>query len=266
MSFEKEGYLSEDFFQYKNIVKKEYKEILKLAREANRLAFEMMYKLKPKNDNPRSVVLVVLFIKITQSFQASVILYEYGFKSDAKSISRILLEGTMKLVAIYNNEEYANSYLRKDAKDLIDMLKHIENPNSKKGKYYKNIFSDDDIKKLKDMEKQSKELCEEYTEFKSWEIAEIADMVEFYRLTFKAFNSEVHSDVSSAKKFIDVKKKEFINEPNSDDINIVLGTNIGVLLKGIESMNDTFNLNYKKIIDDIIEKVERLMETNKSKE
>ena len=98
MSFDNDEYLSEDIQNHIANTKDKYKEMIEILNEANRLSYEMRYKFNIPKNNPKLIAIGVLYIKIIQSFQVSVILYEYGLKSDVKSISRILLESTMKFI------------------------------------------------------------------------------------------------------------------------------------------------------------------------
>jgi len=99
MPFATDGFFSRGMEQYRAALMKipAYKAWFDFADELNRFGLEMLSDRDiPRNDNQRLSV-SVLFIRAHKSFQASLLLAEKGLISDARTVLRTAVEGSIAL-------------------------------------------------------------------------------------------------------------------------------------------------------------------------
>lgn len=250
MSFNEEGFLSHEIENYRENIKNKNIGILNIAYEINKIALKMRYEYDIPIDNAKLIAIGGLYVKIMKSFQSSIILYELGLESDAKAISRVFMENAMKLCAICNDSDYCNSFCIQDSKDTLKKIRSLH-----KGKF-KDYHGEDFIEEIKSIDVDGlEESLKEYKAYYIEEIAGIANMMDIYVLAYKLFCSNVHSDITAVKNLLKIDKDNNIYEfkilPEYEGFEMLLGTNINILLRVLYKLNELFNLSYLKNIKNI---------------
>ena len=256
-SFDDNAYLSMEAEYDRKTIMKNFSDIFDLSKRVNTLANKMKFEFSIDEQNGKQKIMCGLFLRIIKSFNSAIILYEYGLEQDAIAISRIMIEGTWKFSAIYKNEEYFKNYLLEDRYTLIKL-------KNKVGKNLDN-YSEGFLERIKVLIKEKGvENAIKPKPYKTYEIAELAEMEDSYRMLYERYSSHVHSDSKSISDcfYVNEGEIEFDILPKTNEIEGVLALNIQSICWVLIIWNTIFDLKYgaelEKLQSEVVQIFEKL--------
>ncbi|MCK5129949.1 MAG: hypothetical protein KAQ68_08860 [Clostridiales bacterium] len=225
---------------YRKITVEKYDDILVLATKVNSLALTILSKLRVQINDKKKIILISFYHKIIESFQSTIILCTKGLYSDARSISRVLMEAYFKFYAINNDDKYYNYYLEqqkyeeiKQQKNLIAAKRYLTDSQKKSVEEY--------VIPVTGKKKKS--------EYDNRRIAKLAKLEGLYNTAYSDLCNSVHSNTSeiiNKPKFID--NKIVLTTGNEFDIELLLITNTSLLADLMNKMNSDERLDFKSEI------------------
>lgn len=125
MTFNEMGFLSKEMtcISFKNY--KMHKDIFEICYDLNRFARKVTSEFGINNKNSQQVIGASLFAKISNGFQACVLMYQLGLETEAKIILRTILEATFVFKAITKNEDEVRKFVNTDKKNREKLLNKI---------------------------------------------------------------------------------------------------------------------------------------------
>jgi hypothetical protein len=250
MSFDKFGFLSKDMKNISEVHYKEHKQIFDVCYKMNSFAQTLKSEMEIDPNNCRQVIASCFFIKIMNGFQAIILLFLQGLETEAKIITRTILESLFVLKAIADDKEEVRSFIDTDKKKKEKLLKNIfvnDNEN-----IYITLKEKLTEKMLDELKQSNKKECIKDIQVYEW--AKKANLLEYYRYVYVALSFEVHPDVRNLGKHLILDDNQKITEinctPNTVDIFNTLVTACSLLIITINCLCKIFSLNYEKELEE----------------
>lgn len=255
MSFDKYGYLGNQINDISSDLEKRHSEAFSIAYEINEFSHKVKFEFNVGQDNLLQVVATSLFIKILNNFQAIILLSRLGLESEAKIITRTLLDALFVLKAIIDDEKELVKFINIDFINRERLINYILKREKDNPYLHLHDHIDENLlTEIKEFIKQNK-----IKDIKTSEWAKKADLLNFYKFPYQIYNSEVHPDIRSLEKYI--KTDEYNNVlkfdifPSDKDLNATLKTSCGAMLISLENMIRLFDLEHSKKVSDLERKI-----------
>jgi len=253
-----DGFLSEESENGRNNYHNNYKDIFDLTKEINRFSMAFLQKLKIDWENNQKLIIHTLCLRIIEHFQGTVLMLERGMMSQAKVLTRAMLETVFILVALQRKPDLLQCYFdqhedgRKKAlkaalqfknKNLLASTKkhnlekhYVEHMNSLKGKELNPLAP------------------------KQWAIE--ADLEDFYNLYYVLYSNSTHSNLSALDDHVDESKDE-INlafGPSDNSFYEVFQCCVYILVNAINSTAISYDQDISTQLDYYVGKIKELDE------
>jgi hypothetical protein len=105
-----DGFLSEESENGRYNYHNNYKDIFDLTKEINRFSMAFLQKLKIDWKNNRKLIIHALCLRIIEHFQGTILMLERGMMSQAKVLTRAMLETVFILVALQKKPDLLQCY------------------------------------------------------------------------------------------------------------------------------------------------------------
>lgn len=259
MPFDEYGFLGTQIKDIENQNYQENKMVFDTCYDLNKLANTIKLQLRIHIENGQETVCSCLFVKILNGFQAATILYRYGLESEAKIITRTILEAVFILKAIAKNPEEAAAFVNTDKKKRENLLKLIhEKDENNVMESLKATFSKEMYEELKKENKKEK-----VQSIEVYEWAMKAGLETYHKYAYTCLNADVHTDIRNLEKHLELDEQRNIIGinciPSTRDISGTLFTACCVLLIALDSIVDIFSLDYEKEINDFHSRIVKLV-------
>jgi len=255
MSFDEYGFLG----NYENeVIKDNYEKhiyIFKICEETNAYAQNAKCDFKINQFDRQGLLAISLFSKILNTFQAVVILYKYGLSSQAKMLTRVVLESLFVMKSIIKDEKNIDKLIKSINKNRERMLKNIN--NNAHGVY--TDFLGEDLKcEFEDLKEKNKKDDAEFVQAKKW--ATESESYYEYFLAYELLSKDIHIDIINLEQYIDFDDdgnvQEFNIQPNTNDIKeVLLHTACNAMIQAISCMSKHCNLDNETIIENFYNKL-----------
>ena len=239
------SFVIDDLFEvkqkaYRKLINEKYDDILMLSTKVNTLALTILSKLNVKTDETRKIILISFYHKIIESFQSTIILCTKGLYSDARSISRVLMEACFKLYAINNDSDYYKYYIEQLKTDEIKQQKKLNEAKKYLTEAQQNSLEEYEIPMTSNKKKSN---------YHTKRIAKLAKLEGLYNTAYSDLCNSVHSNTSeiiNKPKLID--KKIVLTTGNEYDFELLIITNTAVLVDLMNKFNSDEALNFRSEI------------------
>ena len=179
--------------------RKENKEWFDLAEEINHFAHKNLYNLDIKTDAARHLVVSSAYLRSLSLFQGTMIMAERGMIYEACTLTRGLLETLFVLCASADTPDFAEQYLESSELTKLDNLSRLLKAGPEIRKIVEETITKDEID-AKRMELRDKGI----RDYKIAEIAEKANLVDFYRVNYSYFSlMAAHPTPDSLAKYME---------------------------------------------------------------
>ncbi|WP_088831381.1 DUF5677 domain-containing protein [Paenibacillus tyrfis] len=254
--FDKVGFLGKQINEFSLENYRKHKALFEVGYELNKFTYTTKNALSIDTNNGQQVIGSSLFSKIHNGFQAILILYRIGLDTEAKVILRTILEATFVLKAISDNEDEVSNFVNTDKRKQEKLLKSIFEKDKR------NIYQDLRKSLSKDqLDSLKQEIKEEgIKDVEVYEWASKADMDVFYAYAYKTLNSEVHTDIRTLQKYLelDENKQDIIginSLPSDKDIDRSLFTAYSLLVITLNCLNNVFDMGQEDVLKSLEEKI-----------
>lgn len=254
--FEREGFFKVDSLLVPEYVEINFGNILKVYYRLNKLAWSLQYKMpipKPENDIRRAWC-AVLYARTLNFVQAAVMLATKGMMVQANTQHRCALETLFKLGALSKDEQFIIEYDLAERKDHLRQGRaFIAYLNRRIPKDKALIKQVEAFCKQKELElivklkarhpklfegRSEKEALDKFS-VTTEQYARKADRLDLYDLQYRMGSAAIHSDAKSLEDGHfelneDGTVKEIKNEPNLEDLDMVIHTLCNIVLDAIQ--------------------------------
>lgn len=240
MDFTSEGYLGtqiSDFIRENHLENLSFYE---LSEDINRYAQKLKLDIHLPNPEISQMATIALFIKILNSYQSIIILYQYGLSSQAKSIIRISLESLFVLKAIALDKSKVQLLIDTYSKETELKLSKIMNP---KYKVFDSIRDQMDTATLNALKQKNKVDKIKKLKFSEW--AELSNLTAMYNTMYSELSEDVHNDIVNLEQYAMVDSSggvKFSCVPNNTDVSRDLLWSITILLLALESLHSVLGV------------------------
>ncbi|MFD2045999.1 DUF5677 domain-containing protein [Ornithinibacillus salinisoli] len=251
MSFNFEGYLSEETKILSKDIYHNNKEYFNLVKDYNELCHRFKFNIEIHDKNAQEVSISGLYILLLNSLASIYELTLRGLTSDAKVVIRSMVEKLIKLKFCSLDYSNAIQYIQQDEIKRLKWMRIIKE-NKIKGfsEQVTQSISEDDIKIMHDHLKKHKIKALPNLEVLSKEVG----LEELYSYVYRLFSEEIHAnprtiedlfeyneknDIRTVKWYPDVKKL-------LPEIRLILMTSIDIIDKTLNILFDLYNTKDKK--------------------
>ena len=205
-----DGFLSEESEGGRKNYRENYKDVFDLAKEINKFSMAFLQKLKVDWKNNHKLIIHTLCLRIIEHFQGTVLMLERGMMTQAKVLTRAMLEIVFILVALQKNPDLLKCYLdqhedgrKKALKAALQFKNKDLRASAKKHHLEKHYVPQINSLKGKELNPLAP---------KQW--AKEADLEDFYNLYYVLYSNSIHSNLSALDDHV---------EESQDEINLAFG-------------------------------------------
>jgi hypothetical protein len=123
MSFDTQGYLSNDTNVFRANKRREFAHYFSILEYGNTFCQKSKYRLEINAEDGQQLTAMALFTKFLNDLQGAILLLERGLISQARSMIRVGLETLFVLANIAQNNEFFISYIQSDQKKRLKLLR-----------------------------------------------------------------------------------------------------------------------------------------------
>ncbi len=148
MSIDELGFLSPEIELYRQKIRQRDAEFFNLVERAGRCCHAAKTKFQVHNQDGQEVCAVGLFLKITGDVEAATLLLERGLTSQARSLLRVAIEGSIILAKICEQYEFARAYAIVAEQERLKLIKGIKNDQRAGYENLRTEFTDSLVKSM----------------------------------------------------------------------------------------------------------------------
>jgi hypothetical protein len=217
-----------------------------------------MFKLDAHNKDKQETLVAALYIRVINTYQAALLLAERGLMSQARILSRSLIEALFSLCAIAKSEQFADEFILEDQRNR---LKYVNKYRKLHGGIPPEVSKSEVELLEKQLQKEIKELEIKSKSTEQWSID--AGMHDWYLAVYSVLSDSVHSKVKDLERHLVINGsneiKEFNWGPDDHDIEKILMTLIQGMLTGLKCTFSLFNLIHEPEITAFEENLSKLV-------
>ena len=257
MTFEEEGFLSEEVVEESHAIFQNHKEHFNLCFDINRSGQRLKRKINIHSQDPQEFVAAILFNKMMEGLQASVLLINRGFSSEPMALMRVMLENLFVLKRCCQNRNFSSEYLAFHEKQRLNLINWA---NNQPGDSYPLLqqYATEELK----AELEEKIQQEGIEGFSNMEIlAHDAGMGQYYGI-YKYLSSFVHVPPKSLERYLILDEENSISGithgPDESNVRANLITLADFMILAIQSMDGLFDLEESPTIDKFKDRLKEL--------
>ena len=256
MSIDELGFLSPEIELYRQSIRQRDAEFFNLIERAGRCCHAAKTKFQVHNRDGQEVCAVGLFLKITGDVEAATLLLERGLTSQARSLLRVAIEGSIILAKICEQYEFARVYAIVAEKERLKLIKGIKNDERTGYENLRTEFTDSLVASIE-------ATVAGQPTANLWQWANDVNMAPIYAGQYRLFSADVHSGAVSLTKFFimdDEGQMKGINwGPELEDAcRAELIEAVRLLLTGLALANKLFKVDVDTEANPIFEEYQRL--------
>ncbi len=249
MSFDNEGFLSEDTLKFRAQNRERYANLFSLTDDLNRYAHRVKFSINIHSRDLQEVICSCLFLRVLNSYAASVRLAELGMCHDAEALCRVALEALFFMKNCAEDREATIAYVKSDQQDRLKLLNVMKDKSSSLHELIRSgQFTEIDA--LHELLK--KEIEEEkIAERKAWEAASKAKLAGVYDYAYRMLSQSVHSSPRSISRYVEMDEdgevRQVYSTPEKDSIPLTLFTSASTLMMSLMVMRDLFKVEMPEL-------------------
>ncbi len=242
----KNGFLGGYFSNRYKHIRSKYKDFYKLYENLNHFCHEVLKKLELHRNNKQEIIVCILFIKVLTIFQGIYLLTRKGMVNEAQILLRSMLEAMFIISAISKDNDFIERYVLSEESERNRLYKKIDgNPE------WKAIVTENIDELIAEQERLIKE-----RNIKTLTIKEIAKRSGLYELHYPVYSilsKNVHATPDNITEYFTLDKdgdiEKLLYGPTDKDIIRVLHASMYYMVSILEIMNELFELNISKTLD-----------------
>lgn len=251
-SIDKNGFLSQEIYDWIKENRSKYKDIFLLSEEINQFAHRILFQVNPHNNNEQELLIALLYNRALSTFQGIIILSERGLINEGKVLLRSLVEIMYALIASSKYEDIAKKYLLNDIHESSKMINKLKNSSLKKiPKFYIPL-----LKREKEIENVKKE--KNVNKLTIEQLSRKADLYEHHLTIYPFLCNTVHSAARDIGQSLDLKKNIIRWGPDVSNIDGLILATTAEFLRILESTIEFFKINESHSIKDFFRRVMKL--------
>jgi hypothetical protein len=237
-SLNEAGFLSSEINEWIQKHRKENEKWFALSERCSNLGQQVLLSIKVSNNDLQKLLVSLWFNRLLSHFQAIVLLMERGMLYEAQILLRTLVEVSFSLVAVAENPEISQDFLKDDKAQQLKALNTYMN-------LPKHLRTQDEQQEAgvrKKIEDLKCEICKNiYKELKTEYIAQKANMTEYYNTIYASLCNTVHSRIRDLESHLLLNKDNDIQQLN-------WGPDFSGLDMVLLSANETFIVSTKRVL------------------
>ncbi len=226
-----------------------------ICNDLNVLAHSALNKAVVHPDNRKEVYIMLYFQRMLSHYQAMLIMAERGMVHQVEIMLRCMLETLFDLVAFHKNDDLFDALIFGDDDQRLQLLEKIREQQKIKATY-----TQEEIEDLDKLIANAEDLNRE--DFKVYMKADMAGMLNDYRITYPLLSQSVHTSIHSIETdlIFDDYGDEIIGinaiVQKIGDMSLLLMTSANYISIGIEMLliafpNDESNDELKHLKDTV---------------
>ncbi len=255
--FNERGYLGAEALMFKQVALEKHRAYFDLFEELNSFSQEKKYKIEAKNKDGQHVLSVNILIRLLNGAQTIHILCGYGLAQEGQIILRSLLEGLIILAKIVSDPDFVSVYILEDE---LDRLKLMEAAEKHEHPVFVELRDHIDGEKVSALRKHLKD--EGIHRLVLADIAKEVGLGPYYDSIYRLLSPGVHFRVRSLEDYVGLDEEGAITKiewgPQYEDIPVILGITMDILLRGWGEMNKLFHLDLTEDIKAYLEKLKNI--------
>lgn len=267
MSFDEEGFLSDDIESLAEPIRRKHKDLFQLFCEISRFAEKTKNEFLPQSEDRQKLISTCLFIKCLEGIQASIVLAKIGLDADAVIVLRGVFETLVHLVLCVEEESYSFKYLNKHEVHRLDLIKKAYQKKDRDGVWadIRNHFAKDDIVKL-EQELRDKGIetdIEVYRrKYSISNLAQKAKLSDLYDSFYTVTSDYTHANPLSLERYVSTDSSGKIFQLNHGPCDNYAKTNLisaaEFSLVAMSAMCKLFVVDKEKEIKDFHDRLKKL--------
>jgi Family of unknown function (DUF5677) len=195
MSIDESGFLSPEIEVYRQKIRQRYAESFDLIERVSRCCHASKVKFQVHNLDGQEVCAVGLFLKILGDVEAATLLLERGLTSQARSLLRVAIEGSIIMAKICEQYEFAKVYAIVAEQERLKLIKGIKNDKEAGYKSLRREFTDSLVESIEETV-----AGQPTANLRQW--ATDVNMAPIYAGAYRLFSADVHSGAASSVNFL----------------------------------------------------------------
>lgn len=237
-----EGFLADDLEAFSQKVREKYAPWLAEARAHNRVATAAQFSIRVHRESAQELSCSALYIRVLAYTQTALLLVERGLVSPARAILRCAVEALFNLRACARDSKTALAFL--DA-DLVSRRKTGEYLQQDRCSSLKAQISDDHVPEhLATLANEIEAL--DAKKLQTRRLAQIADLEDWYLVTFAYLSSSVHSTVRDLEEYFEVDADGdvagLVNEPSDHGLGLFITLAVEIQSLALEGIAKVFDI------------------------
>lgn len=257
--FNERGYLGEEAFTFKQVAREKHRPYFDLFEELNSFSQAKKFLIEADNQNGQQVLSMNIFIRILNGAQGVYILCGYGLAQEGQIVLRSLLEGLIILAKIVSDPSFVSIYVLEDE---IDRLKLMEAAEKHEHPVFVELKDHIDPEKIVALRKRRKD--QEIRRLVLADLAKEVGLGPYYDSVYRLLSPGVHFRVRSLEDYVGLDDEGEITKvewgPRYEDIPIIFGTAMDILMRGWGVISNLFQLNLSGDIETYLGKLKNIKE------
>ncbi len=256
MSIDESGFLSPDIDLYRAKSRLKYEEFFALIGRAGKCCHSTKTKFTVHNRDGQEVFAVGLFLKLLADVEAATLLLEMCMFSQARSLLRVGIEGSINLAKVCKQYEFAHAFAVVAEQERLKLIKGIrQEPDG--WETLASEFTDSLVAEIEaTVENKPK------AKLRNW--ANDVNMRPIYAAQYRMFSADVHSGPASLSPFFIMNSDDEIKGINwgpeiKDDCRPELLEAARLYITGLALTSKLFNVGVDQEADPIYEEYKRLV-------
>jgi len=252
MKIEGNGFLSEDLRERLAFIENANLDLFDLSTEmavlGEELKGEFQIERQETAEEKQRVIAVVLFVRLLEVLQGTLILAAYGIKEELYSLLRVFLDAYFVLANCCSSPDFVPIYFQTDEQTRLKLMKSAAKHDSdlfkEINKYATKNVKDDLDKKIKNEKIQS---------FKSYRYAENVGCEEVYDSLYRLASASIHSTPRCLDNYVETDSEGNItlvkHQADAETTNHALYDISWFFLKALRGICELFELDHKQKLD-----------------
>lgn len=259
MSFEEQGFLSEDIATIRKEIRERYALYFRMVDRVNSLCQRAIAEVSVYSHDGQQVIATSLMIKLLNDAEGSILLVERGLESQARSLLRVAIEALFILWNLCQDEHFFRAYVYRSEIERLTLVRALlKNPAR--------MFDDVRPHLTPDLaDKITKEIKEAgVTKEMAEQLAKGVGLGHMYDGFYRLLSQDIHSSPRALERYIIADDEEEFKGlrygPMTGDIILILTTAAMVMLMAIGAINQLLGLNIDAEIRQLDEELRTLVE------
>ncbi len=257
MSFEEQGFLSENIAVVRKEIRERYAAHFGMVDRVNSFCQRAMGRVSVHSRDGQQVIAACLMIKLFNDAEGAILLVERGMESQARSLLRVAVEALFILWNLCQDERFFRAYVYESELGRLTLVRAIlQNPAP--------VFDDIRPHLTSDLvDRLANEIKEaEVTKEVAKQLARNVGLGHMYDSAYRLLSQDVHSSPRTLERYVitdDEKEvKGLRHGSQTDDVILVLTTAATVMLMAIDGISRLLGLNLAAEIRQLDEELREL--------